>query len=123
MTVPSPVADVLLNRWAFTFPLGSLTLLTYSLGTTFDSLFFKSACPLFSRDLATDNPTCRVVGVIMTFCVTLLWTIVFIPTALGFFRGTLFPAPCLASLPPAYVEKLPLGGGKGVEGAPEVVES
>ena len=29
------------RRWAFTFPLGSLTLLTYSLGTTFDSLFFK----------------------------------------------------------------------------------
>ncbi|KAM0756009.1 hypothetical protein T439DRAFT_320700 [Meredithblackwellia eburnea MCA 4105] len=77
--------------WAFTFPLGSLNLLTYSLGQTFDSLFFK------------------VVGVMMTFSVTALWTIVFVPTALGFLRGTLFPAPCLASLPPAYVEKLPLG--------------
>lgn len=42
----------------------------------------------------------------MTFCVTALWSIVFFPTAIGFFRGTVFPAPCLASLPPAYVEKL-----------------
>ncbi|KAL8277179.1 hypothetical protein RQP46_010427 [Phenoliferia psychrophenolica] len=71
--------------WAFTFPLGSLTLLTYSLGTTFDSLFFK------------------VVGVMMTFCVTLLWTVVFIPTALGFFQGTLFPAPAGDGDPDAKV--------------------
>jgi hypothetical protein len=50
-----------------------------------------------------------VVATIMTFFVAALWTIVFIPTAIGFFRGTLFPAPCLAALPPAYVEKLPMG--------------
>ncbi|KAI5481548.1 sulphite efflux pump protein [Pseudohyphozyma bogoriensis] len=74
--------------WAFTFPLGSLNLLTYSLATTFDSMFFK------------------VVGCMMTFSVLSLWLLVFIPTVIGFFRGTLFPAPCLQSLPPAYVEKL-----------------
>lgn len=30
-----------------------------------------------------------------------------IPTTTGFFRGTLFPAPCLTKLPREYVEKLP----------------
>lgn len=55
----------------------------------------------------------------MTFFVTLLWTVVFIPTALGFFQGTLFPAPCLASLPPAYVEKLPFGLTNVAEEGPE----
>lgn len=53
----------------------------------------------------------------MTFCVIALWTIVFIPTVTGFFRGTLFPAPCLAALPPAYVERLP--GGQTPPGVPE----
>ncbi|ORY73240.1 voltage-dependent anion channel-domain-containing protein [Leucosporidium creatinivorum] len=77
--------------WAFTFPLGSLNLLTYSLGNLFNSMFFN------------------VVGAMMTFCVVALWTIVFIPTVTGFFRGTLFPAPCLAALPPAYVDRLPGG--------------
>lgn len=51
----------------------------------------------------------------MTFAVTLLWTVVFIPTVIGFFHGTLFAAPCLNSLPPSYVEKLPMGG-KGAAG-------
>ncbi|GAA6025962.1 hypothetical protein JCM8202_004286 [Rhodotorula sphaerocarpa] len=80
--------------WAFTFPLGSLTLLTFSLAKIFDSIFFK------------------VCATIMTAAVTLLWFIVFIPTCIGFFRGTLFAAPCLQALPREYVEKLaPAEGG------------
>ncbi|KAM0791661.1 hypothetical protein ACM66B_006097 [Microbotryomycetes sp. NB124-2] len=77
--------------WAFTFPLGSMTLLTFSLGDLFASMFFN------------------VVGTIMTFSVFVLWTVVFVPTLIGFLRGTLFPAPCLSKLPPAYIEKLPGG--------------
>ncbi|GAA5856917.1 hypothetical protein JCM9279_003594 [Rhodotorula babjevae] len=81
--------------WAFTFPLGSLTLLTFSLATVFDAMFFK------------------VCATIMTFSVFSLWIVVFVPTTLGFFRGTLFAAPCLQSLPPKYVEKLaPAAGGE-----------
>ncbi|POY72038.1 hypothetical protein BMF94_4908 [Rhodotorula taiwanensis] len=80
--------------WAFTFPLGSLTLLTFSLARIFDSIFFK------------------VCSTIMTGAVTLLWVIVFVPTCLGFIRGTLFAAPCLQALPREYVEKLaPAEGG------------
>ncbi|BGP55941.1 Plasma membrane sulfite pump involved in sulfite metabolism [Rhodotorula sphaerocarpa] len=76
------------------FPLGSLTLLTFSLAKIFDSIFFK------------------VCATIMTAAVTLLWFIVFIPTCIGFFRGTLFAAPCLQALPREYVEKLaPAEGG------------
>lgn len=49
----------------------------------------------------------------MTFSVLSLWALVFVPTAIGFFRGTLFAAPCLQSLPPQYVEKLaPAAGGE-----------
>lgn len=76
--------------WSFTFPLGSLCLLTYSIGETFDSIFFN------------------VVGTTMTAMVVGLWMVVFVPTAIGFFKGTLFAAPCLASLSPEYVEKLPV---------------
>ncbi|GAA5991338.1 hypothetical protein JCM10908_003264 [Rhodotorula pacifica] len=80
--------------WAFTFPLGSLCLLTFALAQVFNSIFFK------------------VCAAIMTGCVTLLWVIVFIPTCIGFFRGTLFAAPCLQALPREYVEKLaPAEGG------------
>lgn len=50
-----------------------------------------------------------VVATILTFLVFALWTVCFVPTALGFVRGTLFPAPCLSKLPPAYIEKLPGG--------------
>ncbi|GAA5877902.1 hypothetical protein JCM8547_005533 [Rhodosporidiobolus lusitaniae] len=74
--------------WAWTFPIGSLTLLTFSLATVFDSSFF------------------RICSAILTFSVLLLWTAVFIPTAIGFFRGTLFAAPCLQSLPKEYVERM-----------------
>ncbi|GAA5897798.1 hypothetical protein JCM5296_006077 [Sporobolomyces johnsonii] len=74
--------------WAFTFPLGSLTLLTFSLAEVFDSMFFK------------------VVSTILTLTVFCLWIVVFIPTAVGFLRGTLFPAPCLQALPKEYVEKV-----------------
>ncbi|GAA5827952.1 hypothetical protein JCM11251_005663 [Rhodosporidiobolus azoricus] len=74
--------------WAFTFPLGSLTLLTFSLAETFDSMFFKVCSAIF------------------TFSVLTLWIVVFFPTAIGFFRGTLFAAPCLQSLPKEYVEKM-----------------
>jgi len=70
-----------LGWWGFTFPLGSLNLLTYSLASAFDSMFFK------------------VVGTIMTFCVVLLWACVAIPTIKGFYTGSLFPAPCLVKLP------------------------
>ncbi|GAA6008114.1 hypothetical protein JCM10207_007034 [Rhodosporidiobolus poonsookiae] len=89
--------------WAFTFPLGSLTLLTFSLATVFDSIFFKVCSAIFS------------------FAVLALWTVVFIPTCVGFFRGTLFAAPCLQSLPKEYVERMrPVGGGAG--GAREKAE-
>lgn len=39
----------------------------------------------------------------MSFCVLAMWVAVFIPTVIGFFKGTLFPAPCLNALPPAYM--------------------
>lgn len=51
----------------------------------------------------------------MSFSVLLLWCAVAIPTVLGFLRGTLFPAPCLASLPPEYVEVLGSSGRKHAE--------
>ncbi|GAA5869993.1 hypothetical protein JCM3774_004332 [Rhodotorula dairenensis] len=80
--------------WAFTFPLGSLTLLTFSLAKVFNSMFFK------------------VCSAIMTGVVTALWVIVFIPTCIGFCRGTLFAAPCLQALPREHIEKLaPADGG------------
>ncbi|GAA5936323.1 hypothetical protein JCM10213_004740 [Rhodosporidiobolus nylandii] len=82
-----------MGYWAFTFPLGSLTLLTFSLATVFDSIFFKVCASIF------------------TFSVLLLWVLVFIPTCLGFFRGTLFAAPCLQSLPKEYVERMRPGSG------------
>ncbi|CEQ38659.1 SPOSA6832_00133 [Sporobolomyces salmonicolor] len=74
--------------WAFTFPLGSLTLLTFSLAEVFNSMFFK------------------VISTILTLTVFCLWIVVFIPTAVGFLRGTLFPAPCLQALPKEYVERV-----------------
>ncbi|GAA5923497.1 uncharacterized protein JCM15063_003665 [Sporobolomyces koalae] len=73
--------------WSFTFPIGSLCLLTFGLADTLNSLFFK------------------VVSTILTAVVFILWVFVFVPTAIGFFRGTLFAAPCLANLPKEYVEK------------------
>ena len=60
---------------------GSLNLLTYALAQTFDSMFFK------------------VVGTIMTAAVVLLWAAVSVPTVIGFYSGSLFPAPCLVKLP------------------------
>ncbi|GAA5821876.1 hypothetical protein JCM10212_004297 [Sporobolomyces blumeae] len=102
--------------WSFTFPIGSLCLLTFGLADTLDSLFFK------------------VVSTILTFLVFVLWTIVFVPTLIGFFKGTLFAAPCLANLPKEYVEKVAStpqegrtkiaegaageGGGRGGNGGP-----
>ncbi|GAA5845590.1 hypothetical protein JCM5353_005702 [Sporobolomyces roseus] len=74
--------------WSFTFPIGSLCLLTFGLADTLNSMFFK------------------VISTILTFVVFVLWVAVFVPTAIGFFRGTLFAAPCLASLPKEYVEKV-----------------
>ncbi|GAA5974420.1 hypothetical protein JCM11641_005272 [Rhodosporidiobolus odoratus] len=82
--------------WAWTFPLGSLTLLTFSLASIFDSIFF------------------RICATIFTLSVLLLWILVFVPTSLGFFRGTLFAAPCLNSLPKEYVEKMRPSGSRGV---------
>lgn len=85
--------------WGFTFPLGSLNLLTYALATTFDSMFFK------------------VVGTIMTASVVLLWAGVSIPTVKGWYTGSsrpyamsayavrklmvvaVFQAPCLVKIP------------------------
>lgn len=50
------------------------------------------------------------------FAVFVLWCVVAGPTLLGFMRGTLFPAPCLANLPPEYVEKVhPTHSAKGEE--------
>ena len=74
--------------WSFTFPLGSLTLLTFSLGTSLSAPFFS------------------VLATILTALVGLLWAVVFVPTCIGFVKGTLFPAPCLTSLPLDYVEKI-----------------
>ena len=52
----------------------------------------------------------------MTFSVLTLWAVVFVPTAIGFCRGTLFAAPCLQALPPKYVEKLaPAAGGDALQ--------
>ena len=62
-----------LGFWGFTFPLGSLNLLTYALGTTFDSMFFK------------------VVGTIMTAAVVLLWAAVSVPTVKGWYTGSSEP--------------------------------
>lgn len=57
----------------------------------------------------------RVCATIFTFSVFSLWCVVFVPTAIGFFRGTLFPAPCLQTLPQEYVEKLaPAAGGRAL---------
>lgn len=90
---PCPSSSFALpRRWAFTFPLGSLALLTFSLGTSFDSSFFTNVAAAFG------------------WVVFALWCVVAGPTLRGFLRGTLFPAPCLASLPPEYVEKVhPIG--------------
>lgn len=41
----------------------------------------------------------RVVGTIMTISVISLWAFVFVPTAKGFYTGSLFQAPCLVKLP------------------------
>ncbi|GAA5886678.1 hypothetical protein JCM16303_001407 [Sporobolomyces ruberrimus] len=74
--------------WSFTFPIGSLCLLTFGLADTLNSMFFK------------------VISTILTAVVFVLWVFVFVPTAIGFFRGTLFAAPCLQNLPKEYVEKV-----------------
>ena len=79
--------------------MGSLALLTFSLGATFDSLFFTYVAVAFS------------------WTVFALWCVVAGPTLKGFLRGTLFPAPCLASLPPEYVEKVHPTGRAGREEA------
>lgn len=73
--------------WAFTFPLGSMTLLTLGLGQAFNSPFFK------------------VVGTIFTGCVVSLWLVCAVPTARGWWSGSLFQAPCLTSLPTITTEK------------------
>ncbi|GAA5848361.1 hypothetical protein JCM3766R1_002320 [Sporobolomyces carnicolor] len=73
--------------WSFTFPIGSLCLLTFGLADTLNSMFFK------------------VVSTIFTALVFVLWVAVFVPTAIGFFQGTLFQSPCLANLPKEYIEK------------------
>lgn len=80
-----------------TVPIGSLNLLTYSLGQTFDSPFFN------------------ITGTILTALVTLLWILVFIPTCVGCVKGTLFAAPCLASLPEGYFKKFEEGDEEGDE--------
>lgn len=67
--------------WGFTFPLGSLNLLTYALGDAFDSPFFKAF------------------GSLLTGSVILLWIGCAGPTAYGWWRGSLFDAPCLSRLP------------------------
>jgi len=70
-----------MSAWGVTFSLGSLALLTFSLGNSFDSLFFK------------------VVGTGMTLVVFIMWWLVVIPTLRGFWRGTLFEAPYLSTVP------------------------
>ncbi|KAF7981402.1 hypothetical protein HWV62_33907 [Athelia sp. TMB] len=77
-----------MGAWGVTFPLGSLALLTYSLGNSFDSLFFK------------------VIASGMTLVVFIMWWLVAIPTTRGFFSGTLFEAPCLSTLPEDHAKRI-----------------
>ncbi|KAF7970464.1 hypothetical protein HWV62_23869 [Athelia sp. TMB] len=77
-----------MGAWGVTFPLGSLALLTFSLGNSFDSLFFK------------------VIASGMTLVVFTMWWLVAIPTTRGFFSGTLFEAPCLSTLPEDYARRI-----------------
>ncbi|KZP24130.1 hypothetical protein FIBSPDRAFT_1012499 [Athelia psychrophila] len=77
-----------MGAWGVTFPLGSLALLTFSLGNSFDSLFFK------------------VVAAGMTLVVFTMWWLVAVPTVRGFYHGTLFESPCLSSLPEDYARRI-----------------
>lgn len=53
-----------------------------------------------SLAIAFDSTGFRVVGAAFTLAVVLLWASVAVPTAIGFWRGSLFQAPCLDRLPP-----------------------
>ncbi|KAH8918248.1 C4-dicarboxylate transporter/malic acid transport protein [Atractiella rhizophila] len=70
--------------WSFTFPIGSMTLLTFGLGDTFKSPFFNA------------------LGTIMTATVGFFFVVVIGPTVVGFVKGSLFQAPCLAKLERGY---------------------
>ena len=91
-----------MGAWGVTFPLGSLALLTFSLGNSFDAMFFKYATISFRCRLRWSFAHHRVVGSAMTFTVFMMWWLVALPTARGFLHGTLFDAPCLTSLPEVY---------------------
>lgn len=67
--------------WGFTFPLGVFAVSTIQLGVEFPSLFF------------------RVLGTVFSVMVILLWTVVFVGTVRGAWKGHLFYAPCLKNLP------------------------
>jgi len=73
-----------MGAWGVTFPLGSLALLSFSLGSSFDSMFFK------------------VIGSAMTCVVFVMWWLVTLPTVRGFLHGTLFEYSCVTSLPEDY---------------------
>lgn len=96
-----------MGAWGVTFPLGSLALLTFSLGNSFDSLFFKYVLSYIISTLPNVSLcSCRVIGTGMTLIVFTMWWLVAIPTARGFLRGTLFEAPCLSALPEDYGRKI-----------------
>ncbi|PWN90708.1 hypothetical protein FA10DRAFT_267153 [Acaromyces ingoldii] len=67
--------------WSFTFPVASLTIVTGRLAQELDSLTLKIVYTVF---------------VLTNFS---LWLFVAVPTAKGFFDGSLIVAPCIADLP------------------------
>lgn len=87
--------------WASTFPLGSLAICTARLAIALDSLALK------------------VVYTIFTFLTFFVWLVVFIPTVVGFWDGSLLSrkaAPCIADLP---LDPLRRESGDGEEGEGE----
>ena len=66
--------------WGFTFPLGVYAVSTITIGVEMPSRFF------------------RVLGVVFSVAVILLWIVVAAGTARGAWSGQLFYAPCLANL-------------------------
>ncbi|KAH8927656.1 hypothetical protein BT69DRAFT_1347172 [Atractiella rhizophila] len=70
--------------WSLTFPLGSMALLTFGLGDTFESPFF------------------RVLGTVMTGLVALFFCLIVGPTIFGFVNGSMFQAPCLEKMEKGY---------------------
>ena len=80
--------------WGFTFPLGVYAVSTITIGVEMPSRFF------------------RVLGVVLSVAVILLWVVVAAGTARGAWSGKLFYAPCLANLKEEVVVVVEGGGEK-----------